>query len=115
MESVNIKKLLDAYFEGNTSLAEEKILQEYFTTGAVADDLLEYQPLFSGLKAAKNERSGREISIPESDGKSQKRRYWYPVAAALIVAFGVGSFYLSQPNFSPQEKEALAAFEESKN
>ena len=64
MESVKIKKLLEAYFEGTTTLAEEKLLRDYFNM--------------------------------------------------LVVAFGVGGFYLSQPNYSKEEKEALAAFEKSK-
>ncbi len=47
MESVNVKKLLDAYFEGTTSLEEEKSLQNYFNNETVADDLVQYQPIFA--------------------------------------------------------------------
>jgi hypothetical protein len=32
MESVKVKQLLDAYFEGKTSLSEEKMLQDWFNT-----------------------------------------------------------------------------------
>ncbi|MCB0466353.1 MAG: hypothetical protein KDC78_11880 [Aequorivita sp.] len=114
MESVNVKKLLDAYFEGKTSLEEEKWLQNYFNNEKIADDLIQYKPIFAGLKAAKEECSSKTFKLPEREPKIIKT-WWYSVAAVLVVAFGVGSFYFSQPHYSQQEKEALAAFEKSKN
>ncbi|MEH6765098.1 hypothetical protein [Aequorivita antarctica] len=114
MESVNVKKILDAYFEGTTSLEEEKRLQDYFNSEKVADDLVQYQPIFAGLKVAKEERSSKAFTLPESKPKTIKT-WWYSAAAILVVAFGVGSFYFSQPHYSQEEKEALAAFEKSKN
>lgn len=113
MESVKIKKILDAYFEGATSVSEEKILQDYFNNETVADDLVQYKPIFAGLKAAKKERFTKDFTLPETKPKTIKS-WWYSVAAMLVVAFGVGGFYISQPNYTQEEKEALAAFEESK-
>lgn len=113
MESVKIEKLLDAYFEGSTTLLEEKILQDYFNNEKVADHLLQYKPIFIGLKAAKEERSEKEIHLPENRIKSHKT-FLYSVAASLLVALGVVSFYFSQPQYTQEEKEALAAFEKSK-
>ena len=113
MELVKIKQLLDAYFEGTTSLAEEKLLRDYFSKDEVDTDLLQYQPIFKGLKAAKAERSERTFNFGEPKAKTIKT-YWYSVAAMLIVAIGVGAFYFTQPQYTQEEKEALAAFEESK-
>jgi hypothetical protein len=114
MESVKIEQLLDAYFEGNTSLAEEKVLQNYFNTETVAEHLLQYKPIFAGLKAAKAESTSKEFSFSEPKVKSVKMRR-YAIAAMLLVAVGIGSFYFSQPNYTHEEREALAAFEKSKN
>lgn len=116
MESVKIKQLLDAYFEGATSLDEEKVLRDYFNNEKVADHLVQYQPIFVGLKAAKAERSSKEITLPESGRNTGKtiKTWWYSVAAMLVIALGAGGFYLSQPNYTQEEKEALAAFEKSK-
>ena len=114
MESAKIKKMLDAYFEGDTNLEEEKALQDYFNNEMVADEFIQYQPIFAGLKAAKEERSSKAFELPENKSKTIKTR-WYSVAAMLVVAFGVGSFYFSQPHYTQEEKEALAAFEKSKN
>ena len=113
MESVKIEKLLDAYFEGNTSLSEEKILQDYFNNEKVADQLVQYKPIFVGLKIAKEERSEIEIVLPENNTKTN-RTWWYSIAAMLIVALGVAGFFFSQPQYTHEEKEALAAFEKSK-
>ncbi len=113
MESVKIEKLLDAYFEGNTTLAEEKLLRDYFNSKNVAVHLEQYALIFAGLQAASEERSSRDFKLPESKSKTVKT-WWYSVAAMLVVAFGVGSFYFSQPHYTQEEKEALVAFEKSK-
>lgn len=113
MESVKIEKLLDAYFEGTTSLSEEKVLQNYFNNEKVADHLVQYKPIFIGLKVAKEERSGKEITLPENNSKTN-RTWWYSIAAMLVVALGVAGFYFSQPQYTQEEQEALAAFEKSK-
>jgi len=114
MESVKIKQLLEAYFEGTTSISEEKMLQDYFNNEVVADDLVQYKPLFVGLKAAKAERSTKTFNLPEQSKPKIIKTWWYGIAAMLVVAFGVGSFFFSQPQYSQEEKEALAAFEQSK-
>jgi cytochrome c-type biogenesis protein CcmH/NrfG len=113
MESVKIEKLLEAYFEGNTSVAEEKVLQNYFNNTEVAEHLQQYKHIFMGLKVAREERSNRKIILPESKSKKIKT-WWYSAAAMLVVAVGIGSFYFSQPNYTQEEKEALAAFEKSR-
>lgn len=114
MESVKIEKLLDAYFEGTTSLSEEKILLDYFNTEKVADHLIQYKPIFIGLKVAKEEHSVKEIVLPGNSVMADKT-WWYSIAAMLIVVLGVAGFYFSQPQYTQEEKEALAAFEKSKD
>src|SRR5690606_16892787 len=114
MESVKIENLLEAYFEGTTTLSEEKLLRDYFNSTNVAGHLEQYIPIFKGLQVAREERSSRDLKLPESKPKTIKT-WWYSVAALLVVAFGVGSFYFSKPQYTQEEKEALAAFQESKN
>ena len=50
MELANIESLLDSYFEGETSLDQENILRDYFSSANVAPHLMAYQDLFVGLK-----------------------------------------------------------------
>lgn len=112
MESIKIEKLLEAYFEGETSLLEEQVLRDYFKSENVAEKLQQYKPIFEGLLATAEEHSSRNFEFLKSNSGSKKR--WYSVAAILVVALGIGSFYFSQPSFTLEEQEALAAFEKSK-
>ena len=85
MESVNIEKLLEKYFEATTTTAEEKQLKEYFTGGEVAPHLEQYAPMFSYFSVAKEERYTRQVSL-------KTRRYiyqWISVAAVAVIALGV--------------------------
>jgi hypothetical protein len=46
MQPKDISRLLDKYFEGETSLEEERILRQYFTSKDVAPELAMHKPLF---------------------------------------------------------------------
>ncbi len=114
MESNNIEQLLDAYFEGNTTLREEADLMDYFNNHRVEDHLLQYKPIFVGLKASKMEHSDKEFKIPEPISSRTYKPWRYAIAAILVVALGIGVFFNSQSQMSQEEKEALVAFENSK-
>jgi hypothetical protein len=60
MDYVNIKVLLDKYWEGETSIAEETTLREYFNQPDIADDLKDIQPMFQYFKAEKGLRIQNE-------------------------------------------------------
>ncbi len=105
MESVNIEKLLEKYFEATTTAAEEKQLKEYFTKGEVAPHLEQYAPMFSYFSVAKEERFTRQVSL-----KTRRYMYqWISVAAVAVIAFGVffGREYQEQ-------KEAELAYLETR-
>jgi hypothetical protein len=112
MELARIEQLLEAYFEGNTTLAEEVSLRKYFASAEVAPHLSMYQPLFVGLTAAKDEVSQKDIELPTE--RIKNTNWWYGIAAMLVVGITIGSFMFSQPQLTPEEKEAVAAFEKSK-
>lgn len=111
MELAKIESLLEAYFEGNTTLQEEALLRSYFK-GTVAPHLLPYQPLFAGLAAAKQEVSPRALVLPGTSSKHKK--WWYGVAASAVIAIGVAGFVFSEPQMTTEEKEALLALNKSK-
>ncbi len=112
MESAKIERLLEAYFEGDTSLEQEETLRRYFTEEKVAAHFEAYKPMFEGFVHARNEVSGKEISLPERGFKI--RPWWYGVAAMLIVAVTVGSFMFSNSGLTNEEQEALAALKQTK-
>lgn len=114
MELDKIDKLLEAYFEGTTSLEEEAQLMDYFNNHNVADHLLQYKPIFVGLSAAGKECSSKDFILMEETSSKIIKPWWYAVAGMVVVAIGVGGFFLSQPQLSQDEREALIAFENSK-
>ncbi len=113
MELARIETLLETYFEGNTTLAEEATLRDYFKSEDVASSLKKYQALFVGLEMARQEVSQQEIVIPENSSSNQ-RNWWYGIAASVAVILTVGSIAFSNASLSQDEKDALVAYEESK-
>jgi len=66
MESIaEIRKLLDRFYIGETTLEEEKILQEYFTSASVPEELMPDRDLLRSLGNA-----GESVAVPE--GLNQK-------------------------------------------
>ncbi len=117
MELQRIEQLLDAYFEGETSLAEEKILKEYFKRGEVAPHLEVYRDMFAYFETSKQETTNVApvFEKDEKRGIAHSMRNWYSIAALVVVALGV-TFFLQQNNNITQqeEKEALMAYEQTK-
>lgn len=114
MELAKIETLLDAYFEGETSLEQETILRDYFATNNVAPHLAAYQQLFVGLKAAQEEVLEREIVLPTVLTSKETSRWWYGIAASFLVVIGVASLLMPSNQLSQEEQEALMAFNETK-
>lgn len=94
-----IEKILDNYFEGATSVAEEKELQDYFSSSNVAQHLKQYQPIFGYFSQAKEQQFTQEISL-----KTQKRNVVIElsIAASVVVMLGIGSMMYLQNNKSEQ-------------
>ena len=89
MELDKIEIILEKYFDGKTSIAEEKELKDYFTSSNVAQHLEQYQPLFGYFSQAKQEQYKAVVPL-----KTEKRNIvsWISIAAAVVVLLGVGTF-----------------------
>lgn len=113
MELAKIHQLLEAYFEGNTTLEEETRLQQYFTSEEVAADLLPYAPIFASQVVAREEKSSTEIEIPS---EMPKHNFWkWSIAASIVVVLGVSSFlFIQKDGLSSEQSEALAAYNQAK-
>jgi hypothetical protein len=62
MESITeIRKMLERFYRGETTLEEERILQEYFSSASVPEELLPDRELFRSL-----EPSGNFVTVPDS-------------------------------------------------
>lgn len=112
MELNNIETLLEKYFEGKTSLAQEQTLRDYFTGDQITSHLEGYIPLFKGFEQAKGEASIATLKFPETKKPTYKK--WMGIAAAAIIVLSVTGFIYEQNTTLNEEKEALMAYQQTK-
>lgn len=112
MELTKIENLLEAYFEGNTSLDQERILQNYFTQAYVPTHLQQYKAMFDYFSISKAETSTQKIQL--NPKKKTWKLIWLPVAASVILLFAIYKIIPNTNSFTSEEKEkAEKAFVES--
>jgi len=98
MNTREIEILLDKYFEGESSLEEERVLKEFFNSGKVPEYLKEYAGMFGyfGMEAQESLNPDVEEQIIEKldQGRQiafyQNRRFWYyftGIAASVLFLF----------------------------
>jgi len=89
MELNKIEEILEKYFQGETSIAEENQLKEYFSSPNVAQHLEQYKPMFGYFSQAKEQKSTYEIPL-----QSKKRNVaWLSIAASVVVLLGIGTYF----------------------
>ncbi|UZH54551.1 hypothetical protein JRG66_11260 [Salinimicrobium tongyeongense] len=93
MESQIIEKLLDRYFEAETTGEEETTLKNYFRSEEVAPHLQQYIPMFCFFDQAKTEKLEKEVSYAPQQKKlrfGRKKVYsWVAIAASIVIFLGV--------------------------
>lgn len=101
MESNKVEQLLEAYFEGATTLAQEKQLRTYFTSDLVAPHLESYRDLFTAFAIASQETYDIPIHLPKQ--KKPMLRWISGVAAIAILAIGIATQIIKPDNFNAGE------------
>ncbi|WP_299440989.1 hypothetical protein [uncultured Aquimarina sp.] len=92
MELSNIEKLLEKYFEGETTLSEEKELKVYFTGESVPSHLERYKDLFQFFSNESQVTAESEVQL------STNRVPWYTwIGVAASIALIVGLFIKDVP------------------
>ncbi|WP_298548030.1 hypothetical protein [uncultured Aquimarina sp.] len=92
MELSNIEKLLEKYFEGETTLSEEKELKVYFTGESVPAHLEKYKDLFQFFSNESQVTTTSEVAL------STNRVPWYTwIGVAASIALIVGLFIKDVP------------------
>lgn len=111
-----IQKLLDLYWEGETTLQEEEEIRQYFQTGNVREEHGVYAPLFHFF------RDQAAITSPEMDFEVLENKAtsltsprmvsirWIYAAAAILVLALAAIFVFQQPLL--QKKESVASVRE---
>jgi len=118
----DIKELLERFYEGNTSEAEEDLLKEYFSGNDIAEELKPEQVFFKALQTDEaavpnqlEERLERQIYQWNMVEKTARRsathvslRWIVGIAASLLILFSIGIF------INRQDKEMnLSSIEEA--
>lgn len=89
MELDKIENILEKYFQGETTIAEENQLKEYFSSPNVAQHLEQYKPMFGYFSQVKQQKTTQEIPL-----QTKKRNVaWLSIAASAVVLLGIGTFY----------------------
>lgn len=105
-----IEKLIDKYFEGETSIAEENELKTYFSSLDVAQHLQQYQPVFGYFSQAKAEEFKAEIPL---NTKKRNVAVWLSIAASFVIMLGVGTFmYLNTLEETPSTATAYGTYDD---
>ena len=114
MELDRIEILVEKYFQGETSIAEENELTNYFSSSDVLPHLEQYQPLFGYFSQAREQKFTPEIPlllIPMLRNGDKKRNVaWLSIAASVVVLLGIGTFtYFNDNNVA--EKQDLGSYD----
>lgn len=105
-----IEKLIDKYFEGETSIAEENELKTYFSSLDVAQHLQQYKPVFGYFSQAKAEEFKAEIPL---NTKKRNVAVWLSIAASFVIMLGVGTFmYLNTIEEAPLTATAYGTYDD---
>ncbi|MDR1722493.1 MAG: hypothetical protein LBR84_00960 [Tannerella sp.] len=101
MDKELIIRLTDKYFEGQTSLEEERLLRKYYMQRRIAPELKPYQPMFRFFVEERHENFGK--------AKALKIVLWTVVSAAacLLLFF---SLNLDKLFTMPEQQTQSIAF-----
>lgn len=115
MDLDRIEKLLNSYFEGNTTLEQENELKSYFSGKEVAPHLSGYTALFKAFNQAKKEVSSVKFNTALLQEKTiKKQNKWVGIAATIAVLAVLAGFMFSNKQTTQKEKEAIAAYKQTK-
>lgn len=90
MELDKIEILLEKYFDGETTIAEENELKIYFSSSDVAQHLEHYQGMFGYFSAAKEQKFEQELPLKT---KARNKVAWLSVAATIVILLGMFTFF----------------------
>jgi len=113
---MDYKTLIEKYWKGETSIAEEQSLKTYFNSSKVSEELSQYAPIFQYLGQTQKETLSRTIpEMIKKDRVEEKRLIVKSkltvvrrIAAAILVLVSI-SFVYSHFN-QPTKADRLAAY-----
>lgn len=90
MDLQQVRELLKQYEVGETTLAQEEALREYFHQNEVPNNLKAYRLLFAFSENSRTGKMEREVQLPNS--KPVNKYLWTAIAATVILVLGLFLF-----------------------
>jgi hypothetical protein len=109
MEFNKMEALLEKYFDGETSIAEENELKNYFSSSNVAPNLEQYKPLFGYFTEAKKENFDKDAPLISK----KKKAVWLSIAASIAILLGTGTYVYFNTN-EVKENNELGTYDDPK-
>jgi hypothetical protein len=97
----HIEVLLEKYWEGDTTLEEERLLKTYFASNEVAENLRLYAPLFQVLREEQTVQFSRQNAAADLKPAQYNWKPW-AVAASLALLLSAGWWWSVQPDSTQQ-------------
>jgi len=104
-----IEILIEKYFEGETSIAEENELKAYFSSSDVAQHLEQYRSVFGYFSQAQSQQYKAAIPLK---AKKRSNVAWLSIAATVVVMFGIATFMFTNTKEKPSNLSDLGTFDD---
>lgn len=101
MELKLVEQLVEKYFQGKTTITEEKQLKDYFSSNDVAPHLAKYQALFGYFKIQKGTQFDQKLTLLQPRKIHSVK--WIGIAASFVLLFGLATFYFI--SFEPKHED----------
>ena len=108
MELDKIKLLLERYFEGTSTVADEALLNSYFSGDNIAPELQSYKQLFVGFAQARLEVNPKPLQLPAKRFKSTYLKIASIAAAVFFIYLGFNSRTSSTYNYGTYKDPQVA-------
>lgn len=106
LDKKEITRLLDLYFEGESTLVDEQKLRDYFSSAHVEEEFMQVAPLF-GYFAGEIEKMDKGDSQSENVVKMDRKRVFNFKFASVAVAASIAIIALTVMPFTKQSSVKL--------
>jgi hypothetical protein len=103
MELNKIERLVEKYFDGETSVEEEKELRKYFASTDVASHLMQYKSIFEYLSHAAAQEYKQELAALPKLQYKKRIKLWLSIAASVFVLLSAGMYVYVDRDVSRQD------------
>lgn len=101
----DIDKILERYFEGESTLEEEQILRKYFNQPQIAERHKVYAPIFQFFIVESSENSEQNIVQTIEKRERFNLKPWISIAASIAII--VGLYIIFSPQIENSNKSIV--------